>query len=358
VTQGQSPFDGRLDRPEALARGIPETVNTEPSLDVTAMLDPDVAALLSSLPSGAIGLTRSLSHDSVQAVRSAFAQMRASQLTDAVERSDHVVDDVNGVTVRVHRPKGFDGDLPCLFWMHGGGLVLGSAAVDDERFDRWCPMFGIIGVSVDYRLAPETPYPGPLEDCYSGLRWVHDHCADLGIDASWIGVGGASAGGGLAAGLSLLARDRGELAIAGALLIYPMLDDRATTVSSTWDDPMWSPSANRYGWTAYLGDARGGPDVPPYAAAARATDVAGLPPTFIGVGGLDVLSDESIDFAVRLRHAGVPVELHVYPGAPHGFDAVTPTAPIARRAKHDQETWLDTQLRRRTAVPPSRRDAG
>lgn len=315
-------------------------------VDLTSLLDPEIAALLLRLPTDVAALTASLTDDSLDAVRSALAQPSGRALSNEVERSTHTVDATSGLTVRVHRPAGVEGDLPCLYWMHGGGLVLGSAEGDDPRFDRWSAMFGMVGVSVDYRLAPETRYPGPLDDCYAGLEWVHAHAHDLGVDTSCIGVGGASAGGGLAAGLGLLARDRGGPRVAFSLLIYPMIDDRETTVSSTWGDPVWSPAANRYGWTAYLGAEKGGPSVPQYAAAARATDLAGLPPTFIGVGALDGFSDEDIDFAVRLRHAGVPVELHVYAGAPHGFDALTPTACVARQAKRDQERWLEHQLRR------------
>jgi acetyl esterase/lipase len=183
-------------------------------------------------------------------------------------------------------------------------------------------------------------FPGAIEDAHAGLAWVHAHAAELGIDPERIGVGGASAGGGLAAALALMARDRGEVPVAFQLLIYPMLDDRQVTSSSHWDDPIWPPSANRYAWTAYLGDARGGADVSPYAAPARATDLAGLPPALISVGALDGFSDENIEYAVRLRHAGVPVELHVYAGAPHGFDSLVPDAAIAKRARRDVLDWL------------------
>src|SRR5690606_2208310 len=154
------------------------------------------------------------------------------ELSDAVTRSDHVIDESTGVTIRVHRPIGVDGDLPCVYWMHGGGLVLGSNTGDDLRFDNWCRSLQCVGVSVDYRLAPETPYPGPLEDCYAGLAWVHAQAATLGVDTSRVGIGGASAGAGLAAALALLARDRGAPSVAFQLLIYPMLDDRQITTSS------------------------------------------------------------------------------------------------------------------------------
>ena len=315
-------------------------------LDVSPLIDPDVITAFAEIPVDIGALLGSLTDEAMPGVRELFAQMPVPELSDAVERTDHVVDESTGVTVRVHRPKGLEGDLPCLYWMHGGGLVLGSNVGDDARFDRWCQQFGIVGVSVEYRLAPETPYPGPLDDCYAGLAWVHEHAAELGVDRGAIGIGGASAGGGLAAGLALLARDRGALRIPYQRLIYPMIDDRQITPSSGWNDPIWPPSANTYGWTAYLGAAKGGPDVPQYAAPARANDLRGLPPTLISVGAIDGFSDEDIDYAVRLRHAGVPVELHVYPGAPHGFDGLAPGTQVAQRANADMERWLGSQLAR------------
>lgn len=316
---------------------------TEP-LDVAPLLDPEIAAFLAALPFDIGSILGGLTDDGIATVRELFDAAPPIERSGRTATTVHEVPGTDGVTVRVHRPVDASGALPCVVWMHGGGLVLGRAEGDDPRFDRWCPMFGCVGVSIDYRLAPETPYPGPLDDCYAALRWVHDHADELGVDRSRIGIGGASAGGGLAAGLGLLARDRGEVPVAFQLLVYPMLDDRQITVSSAWVDPIWPPAANTYGWTAYLGAAKGGPDVPIYAAAARATELAGLPPTFICVGALDGFSDEDIDYAVRLRHAGVPVELHVYPGAPHGFDSLMATTAIAQRCNRDMEEWLARQL--------------
>ncbi len=309
-------------------------------LDVKPLLDPDIAEVLRGFPIDIGALLGSLSDDTIESVRATMSMMPIPELSDRVERTDHVIDAATGVVVRVHRPIGVAGELACVYWMHGGGLVLGSHVQDDARFDRWCALFGCVGVSVEYRLAPETPYPGPLDDCYAGLRWIHEHAADIGVDRSRIGIGGNSAGGNLAAGVALLARDRDELPIAFQLLIYPMIDDRQTTQSSQWIDPIWPPSANAYAWTAYLGAAKGGPDVAIYAAPARASDLTGLPPTLICVGAIDGFSDEDIDYAVRLRHAGVPVELHVYPGAPHGFDSLAPGSLIAQRASADAEAWL------------------
>ena len=200
-------------------------------------------------------------------------------VSDLVERTDREVPGDPAVPVRVHRAKGADGVLPCVYSMHGGGYVLGTNLMDDMLFDELCPKLGVVGVSVDYRLAPETPYPGPLEDCYRGLQWTYEHADELGIDPSRIGVMGVSAGGGLAAALCLLARDRGEIPVAFQLLDQPMLDDRQITPSSREDGlAVWSRDSNTFGWKAYLGDLYGRDDVPPTAAPARATDLSGLPP--------------------------------------------------------------------------------
>jgi acetyl esterase/lipase len=315
-------------------------------LDVSTLLDPDIAAALAALPFDIGAALGSMNDDTIAVMREGFNAVAPVELSDDVTREWVAVPDTPGVMVRVHRPVSAGSARPCLVWMHGGGLVLGTAGSDDARFDRWCRMYDIVGVSVEYRLAPETKYPGPLEDCYASLKWVFDNAASLGVDPTRIGIGGASAGGGLCAGLGLLARDRGEVPVAFQLLIYPMIDDRQITVSSTWQDPIWPPSANHFGWTAYLGAAKGGADVPIYAAAARATDLTGLPPSYLCVGALDGFSDEDIDYAVRLRHAGVPTELHVYEGAPHGFDSLLAGTGVARRCVADMEEWLAARFHR------------
>lgn len=309
-------------------------------LDVKPLLDPEIAKALETLQLGLGALTR----ENLSKIRQGMSSRPAIPVSDAVLRTDHVIPDRPHVSVRVHRPRGATGKLPCMYWMHGGGLILGTNKGDDPRFDRWCQKFNMVGVSVEYALAPESQYPGPLEDCYAGLRWTRANAESLGIDSNQIGIGGASAGGGLAAGLALLARDRAEIPLAYQALIYPMIDDRQITASSKWLDPIWPPNANRFGWDSYLGDLKG-EAVPYYAAAARAQNLRGLPPTFISVGALDGFADEDIDYATRLRHAGVPAELHVYPGAPHGFDGLTPNTAVAKRANRDIEEWLVAQLR-------------
>jgi acetyl esterase/lipase len=206
--------------------------------------------------------------------------------------------------------------------------------------------FTLAVVSVEYRLAPETPHPGPVEDCYAGLAWTAKNAAELGIDPARIIVGGGSAGGGLSAATALLARDRGGPALAGQLLLCPMLDDRNDTPSAIQMAGLgvWDRSANEVGWTALLGDARGGPDVSPYAAPARATDLTGLPPTFVDVGSADSFRDEDVAYATRIWQAGGVAELHVWPGGYHGFDGMAPHAAMSKAAVAARANWLGRLL--------------
>lgn len=314
-------------------------------MNVDALLDPEIAALL---PTTTAGRATAIRLEDIPQWRAQRALAAVDlPLSDEVERIDLSVPGGQGdpdVPIRIHRPRGVEGPMACVYSIHGGGYITGSYAMDDARFDMWCSRLGYVGVSVEYRLAPETPYPGPLEDCYAGLRWTHQHAAEIGVDPARIGIFGASAGGGLAAGLALLARDRGEIRLIFQQLIYPMIDDRQTTPSSSWDVPIWDPASNKLGWQAYLGDLYGTDAVPGYAAPARALDLAGLPPTFIAVGTLDGFCDEDIEYAQHLNQAGVAVELHVYPGAPHGFDGMLAGAEISKRARRHQREWLVRQL--------------
>jgi acetyl esterase/lipase len=306
-------------------------------MDVERLLDAEIAALLAGLPP-----LPTFTLDGLAAIRSQRrVVVAAAPLSDDVERREVVAphDGAPDVPMRIHRPVGQEGALPCIYWMHAGGFVTGSYKNDDARFDRWCRRLNCVGVSVEYRLSPECAYPGPVEDCYAGLRWIHDHALELGIDVDRLGVAGASAGGGLAAAVALMARDRGEIPVAFQLLIYPMLDDRQVTESSQWEVPVWPPASNRFGWSAYLGP-RYGSDVPAYAAPARAVDLAGLPPALVVVGALDGFVDEDVAFAQRLNWAGVPAELHLYPGAPHGFEGYGEATAVSARAQGVIDDWL------------------
>jgi acetyl esterase/lipase len=307
-------------------------------VNVKNLLDPELRPILDAFELPAIDA------EGVAAMRS--ASFASPDLSDAVARTEHLVPGDPPVAVRVHRANDAVGLLPAVVTIHGGGYVIGSYDMDSPQLDRWCPTLGVVGVSVEYRLAPETPYPGPLDDCYAALRWTHDNAAELGIDKHRIGIYGLSAGGGLAAALTLLARDRGEVPVAFALLDCPMLDDRQQTPSIRADGLyVWSARSNEFGWRSYLGSLYGSEDVAPYAAAAREGDLAGLPPTCVVVGSIDGFRDEDIDYAQRLNQAGVACELHVIAGLPHAY-LLVPHAAAVQLAAHCMDDWLGRQLAR------------
>jgi triacylglycerol lipase len=259
--------------------------------------------------------------------------MEIPAVRGVVEREVHIDGPCGPESLRLYivEPEAA-GPHPLFYHVHGGGYFSGFPEMMRGTFVPLVGETGMTIVSVDYRLAPETPHPGPIDDCYAGLTWAYRHAAELGIDSSRIAIGGESAGGGLAAALTLLARDRGEVPICFQRLLCPMLDDR----TSIADDPhpytgqyIWNRAQNRFGWEALLGHEIGRDRVSPYAVPARATDLSGLPPTYIDTGALDLFLEENMDYARRLTRAGVPVELHVYPGGYHGFGAV-PAARVTR----------------------------
>ncbi|OBG65659.1 alpha/beta hydrolase [Mycobacterium sp. E3339] len=229
----------------------------------------------------------------------------------------------SGAGVRLFRPAGLAEPSPALLWIHGGGYVIGTAKQDDRLCSKFSRRLGIIVASVEYRLAPEHPYPAPLEDCYSALTWL----AGLpSVDRYRVAIGGASAGGGLAAALALLARDRAEVSPAFQLLTYPMLDDRSSATGRSPNYRLWDNRSNEFGWSAYLGDAD-----PWVAVPGRREDLSGLPPAWIGVGTHDLFHDEDLAYAERLGAAGVPCQVETVPGAFHGFDLVVPKAQVSQR---------------------------
>ena len=234
-----------------------------------------------------------------------------------------VVDLPSGAGARLYRPTAAAAPTAALLWIHGGGYLLGSPEQDDALCRRYVQRLGIVVAAARYRLAPEHPYPIPLQDCYQVLTWL----AGLpGVDADRIAIGGASAGGGLAAALGFLARDRGEVSPVLQVLSYPMLDDR--TVGPELDRPgfrLWNTRSNRFGWTSYLGGAD-----PAMAVPARRTDLAGLAPAWLGVGTLDLFCAEDLAYAARLNAAGVECEVHEVPGAFHGFDGLAPKAAVSQ----------------------------
>jgi acetyl esterase/lipase len=311
---------------------------------MTFTLDPQVAEVLAPMAAAMAGTTPPAVGD-VAARRAALEGLIAH--TDAelptpadVVVTHHHLDTAEGDKVRLRWYTTRDpaaGPGPAAVYLHGGGMILGNIDLFDGSVARYVSASGTSILSVDYRLAPEHPYPTPVEDAYAGLVWLHEHAAGLGVDPARIAVFGDSAGGGLAAAAALLARDRRGPPIAMQILVMPMLDDRNLD-----PDPhlvpfvLWSWDDNRTGWGALLGDAAGGPDVPAYAAPARVGDPAGLPPAYIEVGQLDIFRDEDLTYALRLSRAGVPVEFHLHPGVPHEFESIAHTTDAARRVMADR----------------------
>jgi acetyl esterase/lipase len=237
-----------------------------------------------------------------------------------------------------HRPG--EGPGSAALYLHGGGMIFGLEHIGriyDLAVRDYVAASGVPMLIVDYRIAPEHPHPTPVEDCYAALRWLAENATTLGVEPARLAVMGDSAGGGLAAAVCLLARDRGGPAVAQQILVYPMLDDRATA-----PDPgllpflTWTYDDNATGWGALLGSDVGSASASPYAAPARATDLSGLPDAYLDVGDLDIFRSEDTSYAARLADAGVPTELHVYPGCPHAFDALARNAAVSRRAVSDR----------------------
>lgn len=258
--------------------------------------------------------------------------------------ADVSVERAGAVEVRVHRPPDAgEGPRAALLWIHGGGYVIGLAAQDDTLCRELARRLGAVVAAVDYRVAPEHPYPTPLHDCHDALEWL---AARPDVDAARVAIAGASAGGGLAAALALLARRRGRVQPVFQALSYPMLDDR-TVLRDDLDERhvrLWTNSSNRFGWASYLGTTPGSAGVEGTAAPAREDDLAGLPPAWIGVGSHDLFHDEDLRYAQRLRGAGVPCEVTLVDGAFHGFDALVPRAGVSRAFRSAQVSALASAL--------------
>lgn len=262
---------------------------------------------------------------------------RAAPALANVTTTQHstIADDGSEIALRWYGRTGSSPGSAALY-IHGGGMICGSVDLYDPIVSAYVAASGVPILSVEYRLAPEHPHPAPVEDSYAGLRWLAAHAAELGVDPARLGVMGDSAGGGLAAGVALLARDRG-LRLARQILIYPMLDDRTVTADAELAPlATWTYDNNSTGWRALLGAAAGTSLVPAAAAPARADDLAGLAPAYIEVGDLDILAGEAIRYAGRLAASHIPVELHVHPGAPHGYERIAPGSDLAVRSAADR----------------------
>lgn len=297
--------------------------------------DPELAAIVPLLPKVDIA--------DIDVARANLDEMMAHPSTTVDESSlvieDHHVPGHDGdpeVNVRLFKPQRTTGVVSALLYIHGGGFVLGSVAVEQDNAVALASTLGIVVASVEYRLAPEHPFPSGLHDCLAAFDWLIQHADDLGVDPTHVGVYGSSAGGGLAAALALHCRDRGGASPCFQFLAIPLLDDRLETQSMRTfvDTPEWDRPSAELSWAYYLG-ASGSEEVSPYAAPARAQDLRGLPPAYVSTMEFDPLRDEGILYALALLDAGVSVELHSYPGTFHGSTAIA-TAGVSRRILHEQ----------------------
>ncbi|QLC90771.1 alpha/beta hydrolase [Priestia megaterium] len=278
--------------------------------------------------------------ENLQASREGIAQMRTPTVVDeSLSLTDEVIigPDDNPLTLRIYRPKSINESLPVLLWIHGGGYILGSIDDDDDTCMRFVKEANCVVISVDYRLAPEHPYPAPIEDCYAALKWIADNAEPLNIDPNRIGVAGASAGGGLTAALTLLARDRQYPSICFQMPLYPMIDDGNNTPSTNEikEGLVWNQKTNEAGWKMYLGELYKSDNIPAYAAPARAEDYCNLPYTYTCVGQLDPFRSETLTYVSKLAEAGVDVEFHLYPGAYHWFEQLNPNDKVSIHAVNE-----------------------
>ncbi|MGP3776156.1 alpha/beta hydrolase [Streptomyces sp. SDT5-1] len=309
--------------------------------------DPELEAVLAVL---ADQIPPTLTAEMIPQMRQAAPAEVTDELLDesGLTRRDVTIPGHLGdeITVSVIARADHQGLGPGIYHTHGGGMVTGDRFSGLVQALPWVVEHDAVLVTVDYRLAPEHPDPYPVEDCYAGLVWTAEHAKELGMDPDRMIIAGQSAGGGLAAGTALLARDRQGPALIGQVLIYPMLDDRDSTVSSAQYSGVgvWDRGSNVMGWTALLGERRGTDDVSIYAAPARATDLTGLPPAFIDCGSAEVFRDEDVAYASALWAAGVQAELHIWPGGFHGFDLTAPHTALAHAMTAARNAWVARTL--------------
>lgn len=297
------------------------------------LVDPELLPILQVVPDMGVSPEKL---PGARATIAAMTQLGLEQADPRVKVSEWLAPGYNGgpdVRVVLYKPDDLAENAPVVLQIHGGGFLFGTAELGDPRNRAMARAVGCAVASVDYRLAPETVFPGGLDDCYAALVWLHGHASALGLDPARIAIRGDSAGGGLAAGLAIMARDLGGPAICFQLLVYPMLDDRTVDAA---DNPhtgefIWDRASNRFAWESWLGMPPGTEGVSPLAAPARTAELAGLPPTCITTAALDLFAAENLDYAARLVRAGVPTEVYLAPGAFHGFDAMAPDSAVAKR---------------------------
>jgi acetyl esterase/lipase len=311
------------------------------------LVDPELLPILDAAPSMAVSAER------LPFARAAIAEMTRMGLEDSdrsVAVSEHFATGRNGspdVRIIIYRPHDLPSPAPLVLQIHGGGFLFGTAELGDPRNRAMAKAVRCAVASVDYRLAPEAPFPAALDDCYTALEWLHREADSLALDPTRIAVRGESAGGGLAASLCILARDRGGPPIAFQLLVYPMLDDRTCVQEPhpVAGEYVWDGPSNQFGWESWLGESPGTDHIPPLAAPARVDDLRGLPATFLGTAALDMFIDEDLAYAQRLIRSGVPTEVYVAPGAFHGFEAMAPQAAVSQRFIAIGDQALRTALR-------------
>ncbi|GGI01228.1 alpha/beta hydrolase [Arthrobacter liuii] len=312
--------------------------------------DPDVAAVLDARPSSPL-----LSADTLQAMRDANPPnreaVRGACITLGLTYEEHTISGPRGdLEISLIRPPGPLTGAAIYYTIHGGGMVMGDRFTTLTLFEEldWVAEHGLVLVTPEYRLAPEHPAPAGVEDCYAGLLWAASQAQRWGADTNRIIVAGASGGGGIAAGVVLMARDAGEVNVFAQLLICPMLDDRNKTVSSHQyhgnAGAMWPRENNQWAWEAVLGKEHTNREISAYSAPARAMDLSGLPSTFIDVGSAELFRDECVTFASKLWAAGVQAELHVWRGGYHGFDLVGATTPVGLMSRATRADWLRRTL--------------
>lgn len=309
--------------------------------------DPAVEA---SLPAMLRLFPSSITPEMIEGIRaansSATSTVSAYVGDEPVDAKDWIVPAFSGgpeVALTSYASPGIGRAAACIYFVHGGGMISGNRFSDNIGLLNLVCDLKVVAVSVEYRLAPENPHPAPVEDCYRGLLWMHEHAGEIGIDQRRIVIAGESAGGGLAASVAIMARDRGGPTLIGQLLAAPMLDDRSDSPSA-WQMQgrgLWDRTSNMTGWSALLGAERGSVGLSPYAAAARETRYAGLPQAFIDVGSAETFRDECVTYASSLWLAGVQAELHVWAGGCHGYDSLAPTADISVYTRRVRRQWLN-----------------
>ncbi|OCK74984.1 alpha/beta hydrolase fold-3 domain protein [Lepidopterella palustris CBS 459.81] len=311
--------------------------------------DPELAAALEKIP-----VIKTMTKEMIPMARPSLSKANTAEQVISgrdISHEERILPGPGGnITVSIFRSaktaSTANDDKPGIYFIHGGGMVMGNRFFGMALVVDWIEQCDAVCVSVEYRQAPENPHPALIEDCYAGLKWLGDNLADLNIDPTRLMLAGQSAGGGIAAGLALLARDRGGPTLCAQLLMCPMLDDRYESTSSKQyaEEGSWSGNTNQMAWECLLGDRVGGDDVSPYAAAARAADLSRLPSTFIDVGAAEVYRDEDVAYASRLWAAGVQAELHVWPGAFHAFDMLAPSAVLSQIASRTRTAWVRRTL--------------